>query len=243
MRSYLPIFGAIMMLGFSNGASAEEFTREQLVDIIRETLVSQPDILEEALAALEVKRQNDANNKTLAALNKNQNAIQNSDYNIVMGNPNGDVTLVEFFDYNCGYCKRALENVLTLIEEDPNLRVVMKEFPILSQGSAEAAQVAIAVNMQAPEKSGECHGRLMTSTGSIGRVQATELAREMGFDMDQLQRDLGSDYVAKSVEEVYAIARDLGLNGTPSFIVGDHLVPGYVDADAMRELIANARGS
>ena len=83
----------------------------------------------------------------------------------------------------------------------------------------------------------------MTSTGSIGRVQATELAREMGFDMDQLQRDLGSDYVAKSVEEVYAIARDLGLNGTPSFIVGDHLVPGYVDADAMRELIANARGS
>ena len=115
----------------------------------------------------------------------------------MLGNPHGDVTFVEFFDYNCGYCKRAMSDMLTLLKDDPKLKVVLKEFPVLGPGSVEAAQVAIAVRMQ--DKSGkkylDFHQKLLGGRGQADKAHALAVAKEVGLNMAQLEKDMASPEV------------------------------------------------
>ena len=155
----------------------------------------------------------------------------------------GDVTLVEFFDYNCGYCKRALSDMLALIKSDPKLRIVLKEFPVLGEASTEAAQVAVAVRMQ--DESGkkylEFHQKLLGGRGQADRARALAAAKDAGVDMARLEKDMASPEVKATLAENIKLAENLNLTGTPSYVIGPDVVVGAVGIDALREKIIAAR--
>jgi protein-disulfide isomerase len=161
----------------------------------------------------------------------------------VLGNPNGNVTFVEFFDYNCGYCKRAMDDMLTLLKDDPKLKVVLKEFPVLGPGSVEAAQVAVAVRMQ--DKTGkkylEFHQKLLGGRGQADKARALAVAKDIGLDMGRLDKDLASPEVKATLQESFKLAEALGLNGTPSYVIGDNVVVGAVGLESLKEKVNTSR--
>jgi protein-disulfide isomerase len=162
---------------------------------------------------------------------------------VVIGNPKGDVNFVEFFDYNCGYCKRAMGDMLDLINFDPNLRVTLKEFPVLSPGSVEAARVAIAVHMQDPsgKKYLEFHKKLLGGHGQADKARALAVAKEIGADMARLDKDLTSPQINETLKENFKVAEDMGLTGTPSYVIGKDVVVGAVGLSDLTKKVALAR--
>src|SRR5205085_10250122 len=161
-----------------------------------------------------------------AAVKDNSDAIFNSPRQVVAGNPQGDVTFVEFFDYNCGYCKRAMTDMFDMIKADPKLKVVLKEFPVLGPGSVEAARVAVAVRMQdrTGKKYTEFHQKLLGGRGQADKARAMAVAKEVGLDMARLEKDMASDEVKATLEESLKIAEKLDLNGTPSYVIGPNVL-------------------
>jgi protein-disulfide isomerase len=225
---------------------AQNFTDQQKTElgaIIRDYLLKNPEVLQDAMAELEKRQAVAEAEKSKAAVKNNAHALFDSSHQVVVGNPQGDVTLVEFFDYNCGYCKRALTDMMELIKDDGKLRVVLKEFPVLGPGSVEAAQVAVAARMQ--DKSGkkylDFHQRLLGGRGQADRAKALAAAKEAGFDMARLERDLASPEVKATLDESMKLADQLGVNGTPSYVVGNDLVIGAVGAAALKDKVKAAR--
>jgi protein-disulfide isomerase len=217
--------------------------RIEIERIIHEYLLAHPEVLQEALGELE-KRQAAADaEKHQAAVKDNAKNLFNSSRQVVLGNAQGDATMVEFFDYNCGYCKHAMSDMLDLLKNDPKLKIVLKEFPVLGPGSVEAAQVAVAVRMQ--DKSGkkylEFHQKLLGGRGQADRARALAVAKEVGLDMAQLDKDMKNDEVRSTLEENFHLAETLGLNGTPSYVIGDDVVIGAVGLDALKEKVSAAR--
>ena len=236
--------GAFVFLGLAPAfAQVTASQRGDIERIIREYLISHPEVLQEAMAELE-KRANEAEAaKHQAAVKEYSKEIFNSPRQVVIGNPKGDVTMVEFFDYNCGYCKRAMSDMLTLIKSDPNLRVVLKEFPVLGPGSVEAAKVAAAVRMQ--DKTGkkylEFHQKLLGGRGQADQAHALAAAKDAGLDTAKIEKDISSDEVRLTLEESFKVAEALGLNGTPSYVIGKDVVIGAVGLDALKEKINSNR--
>jgi protein-disulfide isomerase len=219
-------------------------SRAELQSIIREYIIAHPEVLQEAMAEFEKRQAVAETEKARSAIKTHAQALFNSPRHVTVGNRNGDVTLVEFFDYNCGYCKQALADLNTLMTSDSKLRVVLKEFPVLGAGSIEAAQVGVAVRMQDPtgEKYLAFHSKLMTSRGQADKARAIAAAREVGVDIARLEADLNSDEIKASLEESFKLAESLGLNGTPSYVVGNDVVIGAAGLNALREKIKIARG-
>ena len=235
----------ILTLGAFAGhaQSISDAQRGDIEKIIRDYLISHPEVLQEAMAELEKKTAADDAAKNLAAIKDNAETIFNSTRQVVAGNPQGDVTFVEFFDYNCGYCKRAMDDMLALMKSDPNLKVVLKEFPVLGPGSVDAARVAVAVRMQ--DKTGkkymEFHQKLLGGRGQADKARALAAAKEAGFDVARIEKDLASDEVRQTIEESLKLAEKLGLNGTPSYVIGSNVVIGAVGLDKLKESINTAR--
>jgi protein-disulfide isomerase len=235
---------ALLMLALP--VAAQEFSAPQkgeIERIIKEYLISHPEVLQEAIAELD-KRQAAADvEKAKAAVAGNAETLFNSTRQVVLGNPKGDVTMVEFFDYNCGFCKKAMADMFELLKDDPKLRIILKEFPVLGPGSVEAARVAVAVRMQ--DKSGkkyiEFHQKLLGGRGQADKARALAVAKEVGMDMKRIDTDLASDEIKVSLEESLKLAETLGLNGTPSYIVGNDVVIGAVGLDALRVKVSTAR--
>jgi protein-disulfide isomerase len=228
-------------------AHAQSFTadqRGQIEQIVKEYLLSRPELLQDVMAELE-KRQTAADSeKHKAAIKENSGDIFTSPRQVTLGNAQGDVTVVEFFDYNCGYCKRALSDMLELIKSDSKLKFVLKEFPVLGDGSVQAAQVAAAVRMQ--DKSGgkkylEFHQKLLGGRGQADKARALAVAKEAGFDVTRIEKDMATDEVKTQLEESFKLAEALGLNGTPSYVVGNEVVVGAVGLNALKEKINTAR--
>jgi protein-disulfide isomerase len=159
----------------------------------------------------------------------------------VLGNPQGAITLVEFFDYNCGYCRRAVADMTALIKANPDLRVVMKEFPILSPGSVEAARISVALKDMAPEKYLEFHQELFSRPGAADKAKALEVASGLGLDGKALAAAADASGVTDNVKEVHKLAELLGITGTPSYIIGKELVPGALGYDALQEKVDSMR--
>jgi protein-disulfide isomerase len=178
------------------------------------------------------------------AIASNAALLFSSPHQVTLGNPHGDVTLVEFFDYSCGFCKRALPDMLTLIKDDPNLKIVLKELPILGSGSAEAARIAIAVRMQDAEgqKYLAFHQELLGGAGRASKEKALAAAKDQGLDMVRLEQDAASDEVGATLSEDVKLAGAMGINGTPGYVVGDKVVLGAVGIAALKERIEAARG-
>jgi protein-disulfide isomerase len=177
------------------------------------------------------------------AIGANAVELFSSPHQVTLGDPAGDVTLVEFFDYSCGFCKRALSDTLALIGDDPHLKVVLKEFPILGPGSAAAARVAVAARMQDPggRKYLAFHQELLGSPGPASEEKALAAARDQGFDMDRIKTDMASGEVAATLSEDMKLATALGFSGTPSYVIGKDVVMGAVGEAALKDRIAKAR--
>ena len=226
-------------------AQAPPFTAEQrgeIGEIIREYLLQNPEVLQEAIAELE-KRQGDAQKTAqAAALSEERERLFNSPRGALVGNAGGDVALVEFFDYNCGYCKRALTDLKALIKADPKLKLVLRDFPVLGPESVEASRVSIAAKQQLKgEKLFDYHVRVMETKGRVNGERAMAVAREMGLDMARLQKDLDGEEVKATLQENVALGDKLGLTGTPAFILADEIIPGAVGLEPMRQAVASVR--
>ncbi len=219
-----------------------EAQRTELQGIIRDYLVKNPEVLQEALVELDRRQQEAQRTAQVSALKEAQGALQNSASATVAGNPQGDVTLVEFFDYNCGYCKRALGDLKAIIKADPKVRLVLKDFPVLGPESLEAHRVALAVKQQLKgERMFDYHVRLMESRGRVNGERAKAVAKEMGLDMARLDKDAESPEVRAAIQENVVLGDRLGLTGTPAYVVGDEVVSGAVGVEPLRQALGNVR--
>ena len=218
--------------------------RGEIERVIREYLLSHPELLQEVMGELE-KRQTAAEaEKHRAGVKEHAATIFSSPRQVTLGNPQGDITVVEFFDYNCGYCKRAMDDMTALLKGDAKLKFVLKEFPVLGEASTQAAQVAVAVRMQdrtGGKKYLEFHQKLLTGRGPADKARAVAVAKEIGLDMARLEKDMASDEVRETLQESFKLAEALGLNGTPSYVVGSAVVIGAVGLPALKERVNTAR--
>ncbi|QWG21437.1 DsbA family protein [Bradyrhizobium sediminis] len=237
---------ALALCGAPPAATAQSFSdiqRKDIEVIVRNYLLAHPEVLEEAMTELS-KRQSAAEaEKHQAGVTKNAEAIFNSPRDVTVGNKAGDVTMVEFFDYNCPYCKRAMTDMMALMKSDPKLKVVLKEFPVLGPSSVEAAQVGIAVHMQdaSGKKYLDFHQKLLNGRGQVDKARAMAAAKEVGVDMARLEKDLASPEVRATLEQNFKLAEAMGMNGTPSYVIGKQVVIGAVGVENLKEKIGIAR--
>ncbi len=211
-------------------ASADTFSAEQkkaIETIIKDYLVANPELFLEIQSALEQKMEKIQSEKLKVALKDNAADIYRRADAPFAGNPKGDVTVVEFFDYNCGYCKRGLVDIAKLIDKDPKVKVIFKELPILSKGSEEAARVALAARLQG--KYWEVHRALLEAKGQVNEAVSLKIAEKAGLDLVKLKKDMGGAEVTGEIERVRALAQKMGINGTPHFLIGDKSIPGAPD--------------
>ena len=206
--------------------------------IVRDYLLRNPEVIEEALRILQAKQQAEEQARVQAAIRENGDVLRAHPMSPVSGNTAGDVTVVEFFDYQCGYCKRALPVMEALLETDANVRVVWKEFPILGPVSVFAARASMAANRQG--RYYPLHLALMMEP-QLTEQKIIEIADRTGLDLERLRQDMADPAIQSYLDETQALARKLGIGGTPAFVVGGTLVPGVVDTARMKELVAAAR--
>nr|WP_244467732.1 DsbA family protein [Pseudorhizobium banfieldiae] len=219
----------------------EEDEKKEMGQFIREYLLENPEVMLEVQAALEAKQQSQRLEQAGQAVAANHDAIFNSEDDIALGNPDGDVTVVEFFDYNCGYCKRAMADMEKVLATDPKVRFVLKELPILGADSLDAHRVSNAVRLIAPEKYGEFHRALLGSTGTATEESAIKVAAALGISEADIRKSMAENPNDQLVRDAYTLATNLGVTGTPTYIVGNEALFGAVGDDALQEKIANVR--
>ena len=218
-----------IMLGLSPASNAAEFNdgqRQEMETIIKDYLLSHPEILQEMSQTLEQKQKQAEDEQRKGGLVQNAAQIFRDKADFVAGNPNGKVTMVEFFDYNCGWCKKGFPEVLSLLESDKDLRFVLKEFPIFGEDSEYAAKAAIASGKQG--KYWDLHVAMFQHEGKITKESVDEIAAGLGLNMDQLKKDMEDPAVTEILARNRSLAQSLAINGTPAFIIDDKLVPGYL---------------
>jgi len=240
MGLVLVAFGLLMPVK----TTAQEFTpqqNDQIKKMIQEYLFKNPQDLREAIFALQAYELKQKQKAARMALVAQEKSLYRSTVSYVAGNPNGDVTLIEFFDYNCSYCRRSMNDLMTLIDTDPNLKVIFKEFPILGEGSFYAARAAVASMKQG--KYVEFHKAMMQIRGSAGKGNVLEIAEEVGLDVEKLEQEMKAPYITKEIDEVLRTASAIGINGTPAYIIGDSVISGAVGLAELRRQIAEVRKS
>lgn len=229
---------AAVALPAASPARADEFTpaqKQEMGAFIRDYLVSNPEVLRDAIQALDKKEKDTAAAQQQKTVADEAGPLFSSKYQATVGNPKGGATVVEFFDYNCHYCKNALPDIAKLLKDDPNVKVVLKDFPVLGPGSVEAAKVASAARNQLPgDRFWAFHSRLLGAHGPVGKAEALAVAKDLGLNMDQLARDMESEDVKTGLAESMRLAEALQINGTPTFIVGQDVVVGAVGFDELK---------
>jgi protein-disulfide isomerase len=237
---HLAIAAAMMALTWP--VSAQSFNdqqKQEMGDFIRSYLLEHPEILREMADKLEQQDQQDEQIARTEGLAKQKDVVFRHDGDAVIGNPKGDVTIVEFMDYNCGWCKRSVGEVQALVEKDKNLRIVLKEFPIFGQHSEFAAKAALASIKQ--RKYWPFHQAMFTHEGQITDQVVLEIAKSQGLDVAKLNEDMKDQKVLNTISTNYDLAKTLKLNGTPAFIVDNKVFPGYLPLDALEAAIAEVR--
>ncbi len=232
---------ALVFAAAAAPVSAAQFNaaqKNEIESIVHSYLLKNPEILREMATALDKKQRAEQASLRRKAIATHKKELYDSSFQAVVGNPNGKINLVEFFDYNCIHCRRALGDVLGVIKAEPNLRVVLKDFPILGSDSVQAAEVASAVRMQiSGQKFFEYHQKLLESRGRVGKQRALDVAQEMGLDMDKLKKDLNDPSIRAGLLSVAKLADALNINGTPSFVLGDQALEGEGHEADMKRMI------
>ncbi|WP_425053802.1 DsbA family protein [Psychromarinibacter sp. S121] len=234
---------AAITLGLTLGpvqSTAQDLTEERIKELALQAIRENPQIIMEAVQLLEAE-QAAAQADAQADVLKNQRELLERDPNApVLGNPDGDVTVVEFFDYNCPYCKRAMAEVQGLIAADPNVRLVYREWPILGEGSVFAAKAALAAREQG--KYEEFHWALMGMQGRAEEASVLRVAEDIGLDVERLRADMDAPEIEEHIATSMRLTQALGFNGTPSFVIGDNLIPGFVEEEQLRSAVDDTRG-
>jgi protein-disulfide isomerase len=198
--------------------------KKQIIDVVRNYLTENPEILVEMTTELDKRQQEEQETQQRKTISDNADALFRSDKAYTAGNPDGDVTVVEFFDYNCGYCRRAMPDVVKLVDNDDKVKIVFKELPIFGDESEDAAKGALAAAKQG--KYFEMHQKLFGEPGKANKEKVLRIANEIGLDVPQLEKDMESPDIQASLDEARDLASQLGLQGTPLYLIGDRIIPG-----------------
>jgi protein-disulfide isomerase len=238
------LVGALAAAGWGTLAvkaadQAPPLPRQQIEQIVHDYIMAHPDVLIAALRQAEDKLHKDDEAKASKAVAEHKNAVFNDPATPVGGNPSGDVTLVEFFDYRCPYCKQVEPSLEAMQKQDPQLRLVYKEFPILGPVSLTAAKAALAA--QAQGKYDAFHTAMMGAHGNIADDTVYRIASSVGLDVDRLKHDMVSPTVTQAIKSNLMLAEVLDIHGTPAFVIGDKVVPGAVGLDELKGMVADAR--
>jgi len=234
--------GAALLLGAAAPAAAQALSPEQrkeVVDVLREALRSDPSILREAILALQQAEQDDRAGAQRAAIAARADALLRDPADPVKGNPRGDVTIVEFFDARCGYCKTLHPTMEALLREDPQVRLVLKDLPILGPNSLLASRALLAAQRQG--KYVPLQDALMRLKGEPTEAALQAEAERAGLDWARLKRDMQDPALQARLQGHLELARAIGIEGTPALVIGGQLVPGAVDLPTLRQLVAQAR--
>jgi protein-disulfide isomerase len=230
---------ALIALPATAGAQSTPPDREAIEKIIRDYLMKNPEVIIEAVQQLE-KRQQDARAQAAQQVIAQRKAELISDPGTpVGGNPDGDVTIVEFFDYHCGFCKRAHPTMQSVLKADPKIRVAYKQMPILTPNSRVAAAGALAAAKQGKYK--EMHDALMEARGELTKDRVLKIAADLKLDAGKLEKDMAAPDINQQIDRSLELARALGIDGTPAFVIGNKVIPGAVDAGVLRAAVADAR--
>ena len=213
--------------------------RQEIESIIHDYLMQHPDVLIAALRKAEEKLHRDDEAKASQALTEYKKEVFSDPSTPVGGNPQGDVAIVEFFDYRCPYCKQVEPSLESMLKQDPKLRFVYKEFPILGPVSVTAAHAALAAQRQG--KYDAFHDAMMEARGNITDDTVYRIAGSVGLDVDKLKRDMASPEITQTIRQNMKLADALDIHGTPAFVIGDKVVPGAVDLDTLKSMVSEAR--
>ncbi len=240
----LALFGAVSaaMWGGRAAAAAEmaqPLQRKQIESIIHDYLMQHPDVLIAALRQAEDKLHKDDEVKASQAVADHHKEVFDDPATPVAGNPKGDATIVEFFDYRCPYCKQVEPSLESMLTHDSKLRLVYKEFPILGPASVTAARAALAAQRQG--KYDAFHDAMMAAHGNITDETIYRVAASVGLDVEKLKRDMESPEIAQQIKDNMKLADALDIHGTPAFVIGDKVVPGAVDLDQLKSMVTGAR--
>jgi protein-disulfide isomerase len=231
------ILMAVAFLGFAQMAPAQQMTNEQVKQLALEAILENPQIIMQAVAILEQRERE----RAASGANTVRLQLEQDPNSPNLGNPDGDVTVIEFFDYNCPYCRKAGQTVQELLAADANVRVIYREWPILGEDSVFASRAALAARAQG--KYEEFHWALMNGEGRASEASILKLARHLDLDVEKLQADMTSPAVEAHIAQSSALARTLGFTGTPAFIVGDRTAPGMLSTDEITAMVAEARAA
>ena len=234
------IVGAALasLLGGKGGGSGSD-----VETAVREVLEQNPQLIMDAFQKGRMKQQQEELAKARENVAANRDKLENNEQSPFAGNPKGDIVVVEFFDYSCGYCKRVIGDVVKLIEEDKDIKFVFKDLPILGPGSELAARAAVAAHFISPEKYYPFHTALMEFQGQKTEENVMDIAKKVGLNVVKIKEEMKSSRVSELLQSNQELARSIGVNGTPAFIIDGNLNPGAMDLNAMKAQIAAARGN
>jgi protein-disulfide isomerase len=239
LKSRLAAIAVAATLAMGSALAFTDAEKKDIGEVVKQYLLEHPEVIQDALNELK-RRQDESEAKAQSlAISENATRIFRSEADLVAGNPAGKVTMVEFFDYNCGYCKRAFPDVIKMIDADKDLRVVMKEFPILGPGSTFAARAALASKKQG--KYWEYHSALMAHEGRMDEAAALAVAGQVGLDVGKLKQDMDSPDISAALDANMQLAEALSIQGTPAFIVDKTLIPGAIGFEGLTAAVKDVR--
>lgn len=242
---------SLMFVFTNNQASAQNMNdaeKKAIEEIVRNYILEHPEIIPEAVSILQARQEAIKQAEMTAAVIANQDKILNDGFSIVAGNPNGDITLVEFYDYRCPYCVQSHSDVKRLLADDPNLRIIYKQFPIKDRQGEEpvsltAARMSQAISLQGIFLFEAFHDKVMGFNTQMTIEDLGRAASEIGVDMTRLQADIQSPAILDGIRDNFALAREIGITGTPAFVVGDTVLDGAQGFDNMKAAISAARAA
>lgn len=241
----IAVFGLVAGSTLSLAAPQEKtqsFSNTQKRDIekiVHDYLVKNPEILIEVMTELDAKQASAESQRQSDAVAANRKAIYEDPSSFVAGNPNGNVTIVEFFDYHCGFCKRAFGPLMKAVHDDGNIKLILKEFPILGPDSVVASHAAIAARKQG--KYFEMHQALYANKGELDEKKIMQIAKSVGLDTAKLRRDMADPEIEATIARNEELARALGVTGTPGFVIGGKMHPGALSTDELASAVKVAR--
>lgn len=225
--------------GQSTNSTVDPSWRQSVEQVIETYIRSHPELIEQAQRALEAKRQEEEKARVKEVIATHRAELLYDPSSPISGDPAGEVTVVEFFDYRCGFCQRVAGAVTQLQKDDARIRIVYKDFPILGVASVQAAKAALASRSQGHHQA--FHEALFTAKGELTKEQILQIANDVGLDTNRLAADMDNPEWLAIIDRNRALASDLGITGTPAFVVGTELVPGAVDLTTLKDLVAQAR--
>jgi protein-disulfide isomerase len=215
--------------------------KAQIEAIIHDYLVNNPEVMLEVQDALEKKQREKQKVAQKEAIKESSAEIFNSKYDGLVGNPDGKVTIVEFFDYNCHFCRGALKDMQSIVAKEKDVRFVLKEFPILGPDSQKASVVSMAFKALMPEKYSEFHQKLLGSEGRADEARAIKIALSLGANEAALRKAMQDPKIGEAFSQTFNLADKLAITGTPAYVVGKEVLFGALGRQVLDEKLADAR--